>query len=151
MSPPDAIDAYLETLSADRQQWVTQLVTQIRESLPPGFEEVIQYDMPSWVVPRSLYPQGYHANPDLPLPFLSVGSRKSHVAMYHMGLYADEDLLTWFNTEYPKHSKTKLNMGKSCVRFKKVTAVPLDLIGTLCTKMTPAQWIAVYEDKVKPG
>jgi len=150
MSKPETTEAYLQTLSPERREVMSGLLSQIRDNMPAGFEEVIQYGMPSWVVPRSLYPSGYHATPELPLPFLSVGSKKNHVAIYHMGLYADDDLLAWFSTEYPKHAKTKLDMGKSCVRFKKVGAIPLELIGALCAKMTPAQWIAVYEDQVKP-
>jgi hypothetical protein len=120
-------------------------------NLPDGFEECINYGMPSWVVPHSLYETGYHANPKLPLPFLGLASQKSHIAIYHMGIYASPPLLDWFVDAYPKHCKSKLNMGKSCVRFKKVTHIPYDLIGELCSRMSPTEWIDVYETAVKPS
>jgi hypothetical protein len=126
-----------------------QLLATIRSNLPNGFEEIINYGMPSWVVPHSTYGAGYHVNPKLPLPFLGLASQKSHIALYHMGLYASPTLLDWFIEAYPKHCKTKLNMGKSCIRFKKVTNIPNKLIGELCSKMSPQQWIDIYEAQIK--
>ena len=126
-----------------------QLVTIIRANLPGGFDEIINYGMPSWVVPHSLYEAGYHVNPELPLPFLSLASQKSHIGLYHMGIYANPALLEWFVEAYPQHSNTKLNMGKSCIRFKNPAHIPYELIGELCSKMSPQQWIDVYEAQVK--
>ncbi len=105
--------------------------------------------MPSWVVPHSLYEPGYHVKPSLPLPFLGIASQKSHIGLYHMGVYASPTLLDWFVEEYPKHCTTKLNMGKSCIRFKNPAHIPYDLIGNLCSKMSPQAWIELYEAQVK--
>ena len=105
--------------------------------------------MIGYVVPLSIYPSGYHCNTKLPLPFISVASQKGHVAIYHMGLYANEELMEWFTSEYPKYSKKKLNMGKSCVRFKKVEDIPYQLIGELVSKMTVEDWVKCYEENFK--
>jgi hypothetical protein len=105
----------------------------------------MSYGMPGWVVPHSIYKPGYHCDPKLPLPFLSIASQKNFIAIYHMGIYADPDLLKWFTTEFPKHSSAKLDMGKSCIRFKKPEHIPVKLMGELAKKMTPKQWIDLYE------
>ena len=101
--------------------------------------------MPSWVVPHSIYKKGYHCSPELPLPFLSLAARKNNIAVYHMGIYADKKILDWFIKEYPKHARHKLDMGKSCIRFKKLDDIPYNLIAELCSKMTVKQWISLYE------
>jgi len=144
------IDEYLEALSPDRKEPIDRLMAVIRGHLPDGFQEVINYGMPSWVVPHSMYEASYHVKPELPLPFLSLASQKSHIGLYHMGLYASPQLMDWFVAEYPKHCKTKLNMGKSCIRFKNVAKLPYELVGELCSRMSPQQWITVYESQVKP-
>jgi hypothetical protein len=149
VSKSETVSTYLAALPSDRKDAMTRLVDTIRDSLPVGYQEVINYGMPSWVIPHTMYAAGYHVDPKLPLPFLSIASQKSHMAVYHMGLYAHVPLNEWFVNAYPKHSKTKLNMGKSCIRFKRATHIPYVLIGELCTKMAPAQWIAVYESQVK--
>ena len=136
---------YLARLPEDRLGPIERLVSTIRDHLPTGFHETISYGMLGWVVPHERYPPGYHVDPKLPLPFLNLASQKNHIALYHMGLYSDDLLLRWFVAEYPKHSKSKLNMGKSCIRFKNLARIPYDLIGELCTRMTPAQWIQLYE------
>ena len=105
--------------------------------------------MIGYYVPHSLYPNGYHVNPELPLPFINIASQKNFVALYHMGLYNDEKLLNWFKTEYPKYVKTKLDMGKSCIRFKKIETIPYQLIGELVSKITPKMWIERYEQAIK--
>ena len=143
------ISEYLEAVSPARRAPMERLVALIRDNLPEGFEEVINYGMPSWVVPHSMYEAGYHVNPELPLPFLSLASQKSHIGLYHMGIYASPPLLEWFVAKYPEHCKTKLNMGKSCIRFKNVAKIPYDLVGELCTKMSPQEWIEIYEAQVK--
>ena len=101
--------------------------------------------MIGYVIPHSIYPKGYHCTPELPLPFLSIASQKNSVNIYHMGIYADEKLLKWFQEEFPKYSKKKLDMGKSCMRFKKPEDIPYELIGELASKITPEQWIERYE------
>lgn len=105
--------------------------------------------MIGYVVPHSLFPAGYHCDPKQPLPFLNLASQKNFVALYHMGLYAMPDMLDWFTTQWAAVSKRKLDMGKSCIRFKKPEEIPYALIGELVAKITPAQWIAVYEQNVK--
>ena len=128
---------------------MTELRKVVLENLPTGFEEQMSYGMLGYVVPHSIYPSGYHCDPKLPLPFLSIASQKKFIAVYHMGIYADNELLDWFTSEYCKQSKTKLDMGKSCIRFKKIDQIPYKLIGELASKMTPQQWIDLYERTLK--
>ena len=144
-STATTVPAYLKELPDERRAAVKKLRKTIKDNLPPGFKEVMGYGMPSYVVPHRLYPAGYHCNPTLPLPFLSFASQKRFVGLYHMGIYADPKLLKWFQAQWPKHVDTKLDMGKSCVRFKKPEKIPFALVGELCQRMTPAAWIQRYE------
>ena len=121
----------------------------ILENIPEGFREEMSYGMIGYVVPHSLYPPGYHCDPKLPLPFVSIAAQKNALTLYHMGLYTQEELLVWFVAEYARHSKRKLDMGKSCIRFKKVDDIPFDLIAQLMQKISVADWIELYETKVK--
>ena len=105
--------------------------------------------MIGYVVPHSIYPNGYHCEPKLPLPFMAIDSQKNFIALYHMGIYAKPELLNWFVTEYPKHSQQKLDMGKSCIRFKKMNQIPFDLIAELVQKMSVQEWITCYESAFK--
>lgn len=143
------VEAYLNELPEERQQALSRLREVILKNLPKGFSEGIGYGMIGYSVPHTLYPAGYHCDPKLPLPFISLASQKNFIALYHMGIYADPELLEWFTKEYPKHSKTKLDMGKSCIRFKKINDIPYDLIAALVKKMTVKQWIALYEENLK--
>lgn len=136
---------YLESLPEDRKEVMQKLRDIISKNLPKGFEEGMSYGMMGWAVPHSTYPQGYHCDPKLPLPFLSIASQKNFIAIYHMGVYADKEIYDWFVSEYPKHVKTKLDMGKSCIRFKKPESIPYELIGELASKITVQQWIDLYE------
>lgn len=136
---------YIESLPDDRRVAIEKLRNSILEKLPKGFEESMGYGMLCYCVPFSIYPNGYHCNPDMPLPFLSLASQKNFIALYHMGIYADPELLNWFVAEYPKHSKVKLDMGKSCIRFKKMDQIPYELIAELLGKITPEKWIEMYE------
>ncbi|KAA5549220.1 DUF1801 domain-containing protein [Adhaeribacter rhizoryzae] len=140
---------YLETLEPARQQAMGKLRDCLLANLPAGFTEVMNYGMIGYVVPHALYAPGYHCNPTLPLPFISIASQKNFIALYHMGLYANADLLAWFVQEYPKHVKTKLDMGESCIRFKRPDQIPYDLIGDLATRLTPQDWIKLYESQLK--
>lgn len=134
-------DDYIKSLPDDRKSAIQNLRKVILDNLPDGFEEVMSYGMLGYVVPFSLFPAGYHCAPKLPLPFINIASQKNFIAIYHMGIYSDPDLLNWFVNEYPKHSKSKLDMGKSCIRFKKPDLIPFGLIGELASKITPQQWI----------
>lgn len=143
------IDAYMEQLPDDRKETMKKLHTTVLSSLPKGFEPQINYGMIGYVVPHSVYPAGYHCDPKLPLPFINIASQKNGISFYHMGIYADADLLNWFQTEYPKHCKTKLDMGKSCIRFKKPENIPFDLLAELVRKMSVKDWIKTYETGLK--
>ena len=138
-------EQYLSELPEDRKEAMLKLRNAIKENLPQGFEEVISYGMLGYVVPHSIYPSGYHCNPKLPLPFINLASQKNFIALYHMGIYANKNLESWFVSEYPKHVKTKLDMGKSCIRFKKMDDIPFDYIGELAAKLSVEDWISNYE------
>lgn len=143
------VDQYIEELPDERREAVAELRKALKKNLPKGFKETMGYGMVGYVVPHSMYPAGYHCKPEDPLPFIGFASQKNFIAVYHMGIYADPKLLEWFTTEYPKHVKTKLDMGKSCIRFKKPDQIPFKLIGELATKLTPQQWIERYEAVLK--
>ena len=138
-------DQYIAELPEERKEAMQKLRAVILKNIPKGFEEAMGYGMMGYMVPHKLYPAGYHCTPELPLPFMGMASQKNFISFYHMGIYADANLLKWFQQEYTKHCKTKLDMGKSCIRFKKPEHIPFDLIGELCKKMTPKQWIDIYE------
>ncbi|WP_353777366.1 DUF1801 domain-containing protein [Winogradskyella sp. 3972H.M.0a.05] len=144
-SPED----YISQVPEERQDILKQLRATINDNLPKGFEEGIQYKMIGYYVPHSIYPNGYHCAPEEPLPFMSFASQKNSINLYHSGIYANPELHKWFVEEYPKHSKYKLDMGKSCIRFKRINDIPFDLIAELCTKMTVEQWIDLYETNLK--
>ena len=139
------VSEFISGLPDDRRTVIESMRKAINDNLPKGFEETMSYGGLGWVVPHTLYPPGYHCDPKTPLPFLSLASQKSHIALYHMGLYASPEMLNWFSAEWPKHSAKKLDMGKSCIRFKKAEDIPVGLIGELASKMSPDQWIAAYE------
>ena len=140
---------YISQLTEDRKEPISKLRNIINQNIDRGFSEEINYGMIGWVVPHSLYPEGYHCDPKLPLPFMSIASQKHFIAVYHMGVYASQKLLEWFISEYPKHCSTKLDMGKSCIRFKKIENIPYNLIGELVAKMSANDWIMLYESNVK--
>lgn len=142
-------EEYFETLPEDRKEAMTKLRKVIKKNLPKGFSEEMNYGMLGYVVPHSLYPNGYHCDPKQPLPFLGLASQKNFIAFYHMGMYADPKLLNWFTSEYPKHVSSKLDMGKSCVRFKKPEHIPYDLIGELVSKISVKDWITMYESNFR--
>ncbi|MBT8184732.1 MAG: DUF1801 domain-containing protein [Eudoraea sp.] len=142
-------EEYIAEVPEERQSAMKQLRTTILENLPEGFEETMSYGMIGYVVPHKIYPSGYHCTPELPLPFMNIASQKNYIALYHAGIYADNKLSDWFVGEYPKYVKTKLDMGKSCIRFKNPETIPYPLISDLCKKMTVEQWISIYEKAVK--
>jgi len=140
---------YLAKVPEDRQPYFSQLRQTICDNIPNGFVEQLNYSMIGYVVPHSIFPNGYHCQPSDPLPFANIGIQKNFIGLYHMGLYANPELLTWFVDEYPKHCKLKLDMGKSCIRFKKPAQIPFELIGLLFTKMTINDWINLYQKSVQ--
>lgn len=148
-SKATTVDQYLKELPSDRKQAMLQLRDTILKNLPVGFREGMGYGMIGYVVPHDLYPGGYHCDPRLPLPFVSIASQKNFIALYHMGIYASPVLLKWFVDEYPKHAARKLDMGKSCIRFKDPDHIPFKLIGELIKKITFKEWISLYEKNLR--
>lgn len=140
---------YIKQIPEERKEPIKKLRKVVLDNLPKGFEEGIGYGMIGYWVPHSIYPDGYHCDPKLPLPFMNIASQKNFIAVYHSGIYADNKLMDWFVKEYPKHTDAKLDMGKSCMRFKKMDKIPYELIGELATKLTVQQWIEMYEKNVK--
>jgi len=139
------VDEYISQIPDSQREAIILLRKTILENLPEGFVEEMNYGMIGYVVPHSIYPKGYHCDPKLPLPFLSIAAQKNFIAVYHMGIYANPELLNWFTDEFPKYSKQKLDMGKSCIRFKNVAHIPYELIGELAKKVEVAAWISLYE------
>jgi uncharacterized protein YdhG (YjbR/CyaY superfamily) len=148
-TPETTIVEILANVPEDRKEAFAKLHHTIVANLPEGFEPGISYGMLGYVIPHQLYPAGYHCKPSEPLPFASIASQKNSINLYHMGIYLDPSLMEWFVAEYPKHSQQKLDMGKSCMRFKKTEHIPYDLLGQLMQKITAEQWIALYERNLK--
>ncbi len=144
-SSAKTVQEYIDKLPAERKDMIAKLRKIINDNLPAWFFEQMNYGMIGRVVPHSIYPAGYHVTPELPLPFLWLASQKNNISFYHMGLYADIKILDRFIQQYPKHAKNKLDMGKSCIRFKNNNDIPYDLIGELVKKISVKQWIAMYE------
>ena len=149
MSKYKDIEDYISNIPEDRIASFMKLKDTVKSNLPEGFEECLSYNMIGYVVPHSTYPDGYHCDKKLPLPFINIANQKGFIALYHMGLYANPELHDWFVAEYPNHSKYKLDMGKSCIRFKKVEHIPYELIADLIKKMTVEDWVTLYENKLK--
>lgn len=143
------VEEYISQVPEERQEVLQKLRNLIKENLPKGFKEGVNYNMIGYYVPHSKYPQGYHCNPKLPLPFMNLASQKNSINLYHSGIYAKKELHDWFVLEYPKYSKRKLDMGKSCIRFKKLDDIPYKLVAELCTKMSVDEWISIYESVVR--
>lgn len=142
-------EGYIEQLPDDRKEAIGKLRNVILKNLPDGFVEAMSYGMIGYVIPHSRYPRGYHAKPDEPLPFINLASQKNHVALYHMAIYADRDLMDWFLNEYARRCTSKLDMGKICIRFKKMSDIPYDLIGELAGRVTAEMWIEIYEREIR--
>ena len=140
---------YIDKVPEDRKSAFSKLRDTIIENLPDGFTETLSYGMIGYVVPHSIYPEGYHCDTSLPLPFISLASQKNFIGFYHMGIYADEDIMHWFVDNYKKLVPSKLDMGKSCVRLKKMDQIPYQLLGDLCKKISVEQWISTYETAIK--
>ena len=148
-SKATTVEQYIAELPEERKKAVSDLRKVVKKNLPKGFKEVMGYGMIGYVIPHSMYPDGYHCNPKDPLPFMNIASQKNFIAVYNMGLYSSPKILKWFTDEYAKTEMGKLDMGKSCIRFKKMDKIPYELIGQLAAKITPAQWIEHYEREYK--
>lgn len=144
-SKATTIEEYINEIPAERQDAFKKLRAAIKKNLPKGFQETMSYGMIGYVVPHKIYSAGYHCTPHLPLPFMNIASQKNFIAVYHMGVYADPKIYKWFTDEYAKFSSKKLDMGKSCIRFKKPEDIPIKLIGELASKITVEEWINTYE------
>lgn len=144
-----SVEDYISQIPEERQKIFREIFNTINDHLPEGFSQGSSYGMIGWGVPLKTYPAGYHCAPGSPLPFISIASQKNFIALYHMGMYAKHELLDWFVAEYPKYSNRKLDMGKSCVRFKKMDDIPLELLAELSKKMTVEEWIDIYETNFK--
>lgn len=142
-------EEYISQLPEERKDSVVKLRKTVKDNLPAGFKEVMSYGMIGYVIPHSIYPSGYHVDPKLPIPFISIASQKSNIALYHMGLYIFPEISTWFKDEYPKHVKTKVDMAKSCIRFKKIDEIPYELIAELCRKISMEDYLKKYEESIK--
>jgi len=140
---------YLDELPEDRKEPIRKLRQQILNNMPTGMEETMNYGMLGYVIPHSVYPDGYHCNPKQPLPFMNLASQKNFVAVYSMAIYAKKEVMDWFTLEYAKRCKYKLDMGKSCIRFKRIDDIPYDLIGELTAKVSTEEWIQIYENAYK--
>ena len=145
----DTVEEYIEALPEDRKAMIEKLRNVILDNLPEGYEEQLSYGMIGYVVPLSRYPKGYHAKEGEPLPFISLASQKNYIALYHMGLYGKPELEEWFVKEYSNRVPTKLNMGKSCIRFKNPDHIPYDLVAELCQKISVDELIRIYEESLK--
>lgn len=143
------VQSYIDNIEIAKKDAFSKLRETISHNIPAGFNEEISYGMIGYVVPHSVYPSGYHCDPKLPLPFLAIAAQKNFIALYHMGIYAEPALMSWFVSEFPKHVKAKLDMGKSCIRFKKPEEIPFELIAELVKKITAKDWIILYESKLK--
>jgi uncharacterized protein YdhG (YjbR/CyaY superfamily) len=146
---PTLPEDYIQELSGEKKDAILKIREILKTNLPDGFEEIMSYGMLGYVVPHSLYPAGYHCTPSDPLPFIGLASRANGISLYHMGLYADPHLLHWFTEAWKNSVPYKLDMGKSCIRFKKPSEIPFDLLQELFQKMTPKEWIDLYESQLK--
>ena len=137
-------EEYLAQVAEDKKEAFVKLHNIIVDNIPKGFEETINYGMIGFVVPLSTFPEGYLNDNSTPLPFVKLAAQKNYISLYHSGIYADNDILEWFKSEYPKYSKRKLDMGKSCIRFKNMNNIPFELIAILMTKISVERWIELY-------
>lgn len=147
-SSAKTVNQYLDGLPTDRRAAISAVRDVVLANLPTGYEEVMQYGMISYVVPHSIYPAGYHCKPSEPLTFASLGSQKNHMAIYLCNVYGHRETETWFRKAYEATGK-KLDMGKSCVRFKSLDQLPLEVIGQVIARTPVDKYIAGVEQALK--
>ena len=143
-SKATTVGQYLRELPEDRREAIAAIRTVILSNIDADIEEIMSYGMISYHVSLKAYPGGYHCNPEMPLPYVSIASQKNNLAVYMMGLYMDPDDTAWFVKSWKATGK-KLDMGKSCVRFKKLDGIPLDLLAEAIRRMPSKRYIAIYE------
>lgn len=144
-SKAKTVEEYLAELSPDRREAINAVRKVILDNLPAGFEETMQYGMISYVVPFKLFPAGYHCDPSQPLCFAGLASQKNHMSLYLMTVYGHKETKNWFVKAYKATGK-KLDMGKSCVRFKKHEDLPLEVIGQAIARVPVDKYIKAYQD-----
>jgi hypothetical protein len=143
-STAPTVEAYLASLPADRREAIERVRTVINENLPSGYAEGMQYGMIGWFVPHAVYPPGYHCDPKQPLPFVSLASQKNHMAVYLCSVYMAPGELAWFEQAWRATGK-RLDMGKSCVRFKTLDGVALGVLGESVSRWPVPRFVAAYE------
>lgn len=143
------IETVLNQWPEERRVPMRKLIEVTSSNLPDGFEMAAFEKGIHYLVPKSIYPSGYHADPQKPLPFITYLSQSKYIGVYHMGLYAFPELAEWFRKAYSEHAKYKLDMGKSCIRLKRMDDIPFSVFEELFTKITPQQWIEKYEASIK--
>lgn len=144
ISKAETVKDYLAELPDDRRKAIEAVRKVIRKNLPKGYKEGIQYGMIGYFVPHSVYPPGYHCDPKQPLPFASLASQKNHMSIYLCSIYSDPKEVDWFVKAWTGAGR-KLDMGKGCVRFKKIEDVPLDVVGEAIARMPVEKFVAQYE------
>lgn len=149
-STATTIEDYLAELPEDRREAIQAVRETILKNLPAGYEEGVQYGAIGYFVPHSIYPAGYHCDPSQPVPFVGLASQKNHMGIYLMCVYGDPEHEAWFRQAWAKTGK-KLDMGKSCVRFKKIEDVPLKVIGQTIKRVPVKKFIARYEEVLQGG
>lgn len=147
-SPAKSVTEYLAALPPERQAAIKAVRAVIRQNLPPGYAEQMQYGMIGYVVPHKLYPAGYHCKPEEPLPFAHLASQKNYMSLYLMTVYFSASMLAWVKEQFALHGK-KLDMGKSCIRFKKLDDLPLEVIGAAIARVPVDEYISSYEAILK--
>lgn len=148
ISKAQTVKQYLAELPADRRAAIEAVRKVILKNLDKNYQEGMQYGMIGYYVPHSVYPSGYHCDPKQPLPFAGLASQKNHMAVYLMCVYGSPEHEEWFRKAWAKAGK-KLDMGKSCIRFKKLEDIPLDVIGKAIARVPAKKFIAFYESAVQ--
>jgi uncharacterized protein YdhG (YjbR/CyaY superfamily) len=143
-SKAQTVAQYLKDLPPDRKAALSKVRAVVKKHLPEGYKETMQYGMITYVVPLKLYPQGYLGKKDVPLPYIALASQKNYMSLYLMNIYQESKTASWFENEYKKSGK-KLDMGKSCVRFKSVEDLPLELIAKAVALLSVDEFIKLYE------
>lgn len=144
---PTTVTQYLAALPPERKRALQAVRKVVKANLDPKVKEGIQYGMIGYFIPHSVYPDGYHCSPEQPLPFMSIASQKNHMAVYLFCIYGDEAEAARFEKQWARSGK-RLDMGKSCVRFKKLEDLCLETIGAAIKRMTAARFIDHYERNV---
>ena len=146
-SKPTTVEQYLDALPADRREAIEALRRVILGNLDTPFEEGIQYGMIGYYLPHSVYPKGYHVNPKEPLPFASIASQKHHIGLYLFCVYMDDEIQEWFREAWLETGK-KLDMGKSCVRAKRIEDIPMEVVGKLFARIKADEFVEIYERRI---